>query len=246
MGRCVGLESGSGCEQRAKLFILRNTHVTASTIGRGVNVECTFVARSTEVEYPRTTRLLSRHLNRGLFSVSKSVSTQVDSANKTRKVFLITRELSGPVDLGAVGGNDGFMVLGGLRSPNGIKAVLHYTSTYKVSKMFLYKNYSLCGPGLVHSAVNSLFELPISARCRCCRLLRGLTSGNILACTSIVSGSTDDLHSFGFSNDYTMIVNGRNGNLSRRRTTTYSNQVAVGVGNGVSSLGTTATTSVVV
>lgn len=138
------------------------------------------------------------------------------------------------------------VILRSLRSPKGTKAVLEANRNTNMDKIFLAGAYiSVAGPGIVHSAVNSVCEVPFLCIRSIMSLRGGLGRGKVHDFTTRL-GNRGSCSRRSCGNNATFFVKGRKGNLASRTTRTTSYLVHVPVYKGMRSLGTTVTSKVLV
>ncbi len=178
--------------------------------------------------------------------VTPSLTHRVKSATGPRNMFYVTRALSGFFHLSGVSVVKLCNTLRSVRSPKGVKSIVHATRTVNLSNLLLSSNYySICGPGILHTDVNKMFHLPLLHIKSVASTMATLGSGKLHAFTYIISTSTVPLRRTNLNHNNITIVNGRKDNLQPRAITTYAGQIAVPVTNHTRSLGTSVTTNVI-
>lgn len=176
--------------------------------------------------------------------------SRISSAGAPRKVLLIVRREDYRVHrvLSLSTRKEGplLVILSGLRSPKGLKAVLHTKRTTNMANIVVDRSYiSVCGPGIVHSAVKSICQVPFICMRRLPRALRVLTRTKVRSCTTRL-GKGGDCSRRSCAEKATFLVKGRNGKLQSRMTSTTRYCVGVPVYKRMRSLGTTITSSILV
>lgn len=243
VGRLTGLRGGDHLESRGKVFLIRKPEVARRVPTRQVRGMCT------SRDFTGGGGRFLRGLRTPIRLLASAIFTCISSAGAPRKVLTVIGELGCAVgSLVRIGGRGTprLIILSGLRSPKGLKAVFEATRTTNMAKVLLDGSYiSICGPGIVHSAVKTMFHVPFLCIRSLPRGVGRLRGGDVGACTT-------RLHKRGTCSrrscaaNYTFLVKGRKGKLHSRITSYTSYLVHVPVRNRTRSLGTTITTTILV